>query len=153
MGWGVPEAWQQCYNSSMNSDLTVPRRRTRTTTNCHTADSRSDPRWGSDNNIVHASSLLSPSKGKGLMKPHQITTTRPVCFCCDAEKKQFLTALQSYCKHKSDCKIPVAEFKVTITGQGWNMEDLTRSTSSASSFSLSRSFSALRVSSSWWWWW
>ena len=24
MGWGVPEAWQQCCNSSMNFDLTVP---------------------------------------------------------------------------------------------------------------------------------
>ena len=26
MDWGVPEAWRQCYNSSMKSDLTAPSR-------------------------------------------------------------------------------------------------------------------------------
>ena len=32
MGWGVPEAGRQCYNSPMNSDLSGRRTTTRTTT-------------------------------------------------------------------------------------------------------------------------
>ena len=90
MDWGIPEARRQSYNSSMNSDLTLPTRSTRTTrtrsrtttTSCQIGGCKSDLRSGSDNEWMNPIKLKILSAHQSFLAQVRFLVEMAAPKCC-----------------------------------------------------------------------